>query len=95
MLSTSLSKFRKKSKRHLASVSNDGETLILRRRKGKAVVVLALDEFNGLLATEHELSSSINENRSERRKAQREIEKLITPQTSLKRGLIFANESSF
>lgn len=39
------------------------ETLIINRGKESAIVVLSLDEYNSLMATNYELSSRKNEQR--------------------------------
>jgi len=63
MLTTTISDFRKDIKRYLDSVTNNFETLIINRGKDRGVVVISLDEFNSLQATNHELSSKSNEAR--------------------------------
>jgi len=61
MLIASISDFRKNIKKYLDSVSDNFETLIINRGKGSGVVVISLDEYNSLTATQHELSSKVNE----------------------------------
>jgi len=63
MLTTTISDFRKDIKRYLDSVTNNFETLIINRGKDNGVVVISLDEYNSLNATNHELSSKSNEAR--------------------------------
>ncbi|MBL7128127.1 MAG: type II toxin-antitoxin system Phd/YefM family antitoxin [Ignavibacteria bacterium] len=63
MLTTTISDFRKDIKRYLDSVVKNFETLIINRGKDSGVVVMSLDEYNSLCATQHELSSKINEKR--------------------------------
>ena len=63
MLTTTLSAFRKDIKRYLDNVTNNFETLIINRGKDTGVVIMSLDEYNSLSATQHELSSKINEQR--------------------------------
>ena len=63
MLTTSISDFRKDIKKYLDSVTGNFETLIINRGKDSGVVVISLDEYNSLNATQHELSSKTNENR--------------------------------
>ena len=63
MLTTTLSDFRKDIKRYLDNVTNNFETLIINRGKDTGVVIMSLDEYNSLSATQHELSSKINEQR--------------------------------
>jgi len=61
MLTTSISDFRKDIKKYLDNVTQNFETLIINRGKDTGVVVISLDEYNSLTATQHELSSKINE----------------------------------
>ena len=63
MLTTTISDFRKDIKRYLDSVTNNFETLIINRGKDSGVVVISLEEYNSLNATNHELSSKLNEAR--------------------------------
>lgn len=63
MLTTSISDFRKNIKKYLDNVINDFETLIINRGKDNGVVIISLDEYNSLTATQHELSSKENERR--------------------------------
>jgi len=63
MLTTTLSDFRKDIKRYLDNVTNDYETLIINRGKDTGVVIISLEEYNSLSATQHELSSNVNESR--------------------------------
>jgi len=63
MITTSISDFRKHIKRYLDSVTKNFETLIINRGKDNGVVVISLDEYNSLTATQHELSSKVNEQR--------------------------------
>ena len=63
MLTTTISEFRNNIKKYLDSVSRDFETLIINRGKNKAVVVISLEEYNSLLASQHELSSKANQKR--------------------------------
>jgi antitoxin YefM len=60
MLSTTMSDFRKEMKRYLDHVTEDHETLIINRGKGKAAVMIALDEYNSLMETMYLLSSKAN-----------------------------------
>ena len=61
MLTTSISDFRKNIKKYLDNVTENFETLIINRGKASGVVVISLDEYNSLNATQHELSSRTNE----------------------------------
>ena len=63
MITTSISDFRKDIKRYLDNVTKNFETLIINRGKDNGVVVISLDEYNSLTATQHELSSKVNEQR--------------------------------
>jgi len=63
MLTTTLSDFRKDIKRYLDSVTENFETLIINRGKDSGVVIMSLNEYNSLHATQHELSSKVNEKR--------------------------------
>lgn len=63
MLTASISDFRKNIKKYLDSVTENFETLIINRSNNSGVVVISLDEYNSLTSTQHELSSSKNENR--------------------------------
>jgi antitoxin YefM len=61
MLTTSISDFRKDIKNYLNRVTQDFETLIINRGKEGGVVVMSLEEYNSLQATQNELSSKKNE----------------------------------
>ena len=61
MLTASISDFRKDIKKYLDNVTENYETLIINRGKNSGVVVISLEEYNSLNATQHELSSRINE----------------------------------
>ncbi len=61
MLTTTLSDFRKDIKKYLDNVTSNFETLIINRGKDSGVVIISLDEYNSLRATQHELSSKNNE----------------------------------
>jgi antitoxin YefM len=63
MLTTTISNFRKDIKKYLDIVTENFETLIINRGKDNGVVVISLDEYNSLTATQHELSSKTNEAR--------------------------------
>jgi antitoxin YefM len=47
----------------LDKVVQNFETLIINRGKDEGIVVMSLDEYNSLMATNHELSSRKNERR--------------------------------
>ena len=63
MLTATISDFRKDIKKYLDSVTKNFETLIINRGKDSGVVIISLDEYNSMCATQHELSSNINEER--------------------------------
>jgi len=63
MLTTTISDFRKDIKRYLDHITENFETLIINRGKDNGVVIISLNEYNSLTATNHELSSKINEKR--------------------------------
>ncbi len=63
MLTATISDFRKDIKRYLDRVTDNFETLIINRGKDTGVVIMSLDEYNSLSATQHELSSRTNEQR--------------------------------
>lgn len=63
MLITTVSDFRKDIKSYLDKVSKNFETLIISRGKDTGVVVMSLEEYNSLIATNHELRSLKNQER--------------------------------
>lgn len=63
MLTASISDFRRDIKRYLDRVTQNFETLIINRGKDTGIVIMSLDEYNSLCATNHELSSKKNEKR--------------------------------
>jgi antitoxin YefM len=63
MLTTTISDFRKDIKSYLDNVTKNFETLIINRGKDNGVVIISLAEYNSLKATQHELSSKVNEQR--------------------------------
>ena len=80
MITTTISDFRKDIKKYLDRVTENFETLIINRGKDSGVVIISLEEYNSLNATQYELSSKINEARLDSA-----IEKL-------KRGSMFQKE---
>jgi antitoxin YefM len=60
MLSANVSDFRKQMKKYLDHVTEDYETLIINRGKGKGAVMISLDEYNSLMETMYLLSSKAN-----------------------------------
>ncbi|MBY0066903.1 MULTISPECIES: type II toxin-antitoxin system Phd/YefM family antitoxin [Empedobacter] len=79
MLITNISEFRKDIKEYFDRVTNNFETLIINRGKNSGVVIMSLEEYNSLMATNHELSSRKNEERLDAA-----IEKLKTQKTFTK-----------
>jgi len=63
MVITNISDFRKDIKSYLERVAKNFETLIINRGKDSGIVVMSLEEYNSLIATNYELSSRINEKR--------------------------------
>jgi len=63
MITTTISDFRKDIKKYLDNVTRNFETLIINRGKDTGVVIMSIDEYNSLSATQHELSSKANEKR--------------------------------
>jgi antitoxin YefM len=63
MLTTTLSDFRRDIKSYLDKVTQGFETLIINRGKDSGVVIISLEEYNSLKATQHEMSSRANEQR--------------------------------
>lgn len=63
MLVASVSDFRKNIKSYLDKVAKNFDTLIINRGNDSGIVVMSLDEYNSLVATNHELSSRKNEMR--------------------------------
>ena len=63
MLTATISDFRNNIKKYLDKVTMNFETLIIHRGKDKGIVIISLDEYNSLYATQHEMSSKINEKR--------------------------------
>lgn len=63
MLIASVSDFRKDIKAYLDKVAKNFETLIINRGKDSGIVIMSLEEYNSLMATNHELSSRKNEKR--------------------------------
>jgi antitoxin YefM len=58
---TTVSEFRKDMKTYLDRVVTNLETLIINRGNDSGIVVMSLQEYNSLMATNHELSSRKNE----------------------------------
>lgn len=63
MVVTNISDFRKDIKSYFDAVAKNFETLIINRGKDSGIVVISLEEYNSLMATNYELSSRLNEKR--------------------------------
>ena len=63
MIAANYSEFRTGLKGYLDSVEDDHETLIIKRKTGKGTVLISLEEYNSLMATNYELSNRTNESR--------------------------------
>jgi len=63
MIITSISDFRKDIKSYLEKVTKNFDTLIINRGKDTGVVIMSIEEYNALIATNHELKSRKNEQR--------------------------------
>lgn len=63
MLTTTISDFRSNIKKYLDRVSKNFETLIINRGKDSEIVIMSLEEYNSINATNYELSSKTNEKR--------------------------------
>ena len=63
MVVANISDFRKDIKSYFDRVAKNFETLIINRGKDSGIVVMSLEEYNSLMATNYELSSRTNEQR--------------------------------
>ena len=63
MVVTNISDFRKDIKSYFDRVAINFETLIINRGKDSGIVVISLEEYNSLIATNYELSNRTNERR--------------------------------
>jgi antitoxin YefM len=63
MITTTISNFRKDIKKYFNQVNDNFETLIINRGKDSGVVVISLEEYNSLCATQYEMSTKTNEQR--------------------------------
>ena len=63
MVVANISDFRKDIKSYFDRVAKNFETLIINRGKDSGIVVMSLQEYNSLMATNYEISSKSNENR--------------------------------
>ncbi len=60
LITTTISDFRSNIKKYFDRVTENFETLIINRGKGSGIVIMSLQEYNSLNATQHELSSLKN-----------------------------------
>lgn len=65
MVTTTMSGFRKEMKKYMDMVTRDYDALIINRGKDSGVVIISVEEYNSIRATEHELSSRLNEKKLE------------------------------
>jgi len=63
MVVANISDFRKDIKSYFDRVSKNFETLIIQRGKDSGIVVMSLEEYNSLMATNYEMSTRANEKR--------------------------------
>ena len=63
MVVANISDFRKDIKSYFDKVAKNFETLIINRGKDSGIVVMSLQEYNSLMATNYELSTRSNEKR--------------------------------
>jgi antitoxin YefM len=63
MITANYSEIKKDLKKYLASVEEDNETLIIKRKSGKGAVMISLNEYNSIMETLHLLSSRKNAER--------------------------------
>lgn len=63
MIVANISDFRNDIKSYFDKVVQNFETLIINRGKGTGIVIMSLEEYNSLMATQHELSSNANQKR--------------------------------
>ena len=63
MVVANISDFRKDIKSYFDKVAINFETLIINRGKDSGIVVISLEEYNSLIATNYELSNRTNESR--------------------------------
>lgn len=76
---TSISDFRRESKKFFDEIISDQEALIITRSDGATVVAVPLDEYNALTETDYLLSSPAN-----RRHLQKSIAQLERGETVVK-----------
>ena len=62
-MTTTLSDFKKDVTKYLSNVSDDYETLIVNLGNDNGIVIISLDEYNSLRASQLKLSLKANERR--------------------------------
>ncbi len=60
MIAANYSEFRAELKRYLDMVEDDHEMLVIKRGRGKGMMLMSMDEYNSLMETVHSLSSRKN-----------------------------------
>jgi antitoxin YefM len=63
MIAANFSEFRIGLKKYLDSVEDDNETIIIKRKSGKGMVLISLTEYNSIMETMHFLSAKKNADR--------------------------------
>ncbi len=63
MVVANISDFRKDIKSYFDRVAKNFDTLIINRGKDSGIVVMSLEEYNSLMATNYEMASRANEKR--------------------------------
>lgn len=66
LTTTTISDFRNDTKLYPDRMTKNFETLIINRGKDSGVVIISLEDYNKLKATNHELPSKTNEKRNGR-----------------------------
>lgn len=73
MIIATVSEFRANMKAFLAQVKNNIDTLIINQGKGNAYVLMTMEEFNAIKATEYLLSTEAN--RESLRRSRKQVQK--------------------
>ncbi len=60
MIAVDFTEFSTELKKYFNKVEDNQETLVIKRKSGKGVVVISLDEYNSIMETVHLLSSKAN-----------------------------------
>lgn len=63
MIAANYTELRTDLKKFFDNVEENNETLIIKRGKGKGIVMISLDEYNSIMETVHLLSSKANADR--------------------------------